>query len=254
MDFTEDKLTWDKFLDGQLMIRQPSNGYRAGVDPVFLAATVVAKPGQSVLELGCGVGVASLCLERRVGGLNLAGIEVQPEYAALARRNAKENGITFDVLEADIKSIPMPVRDAVYDHVILNPPYFLRAKGTSSDNLGRDIAIAGATPIGDWIDVATRRLRHWGYLTIIQNAERLQDVISAMDGRLGGVTVQPLSPRIGRDAELVIVQARKGGRGIFRLLAPIILHEGASHIADGDSYTPDIRRVLRDGAALKFNG
>ena len=50
--------TEDLFLDGRLRIRQPANGYRAGADPVFLAAAVPAKPGESVLELGCGAGVA----------------------------------------------------------------------------------------------------------------------------------------------------------------------------------------------------
>ena len=68
-------LTRDKFLDGQLTILQPRYGYRAGVDPVFLAASVPAKPGQNVLELGCGAGVASLCLARRVSGLSLFGVE-----------------------------------------------------------------------------------------------------------------------------------------------------------------------------------
>ena len=63
-------------------------GYRAGVDPVLLAASVPARAGQSVLDLGCGAGVAALCLAARVPGL-LAGLEVQPAYAALARRNAR---------------------------------------------------------------------------------------------------------------------------------------------------------------------
>ena len=32
------KTTADTFLGGQLVIEQPARGYRAGVDPVFLAA------------------------------------------------------------------------------------------------------------------------------------------------------------------------------------------------------------------------
>ena len=54
-------LTDDGFLDGRLRILQPKAGYRAATDPVLLAAFAPAEPGQSVVELGCGTGVASLC-------------------------------------------------------------------------------------------------------------------------------------------------------------------------------------------------
>ena len=81
-------MTENAFLGGRLRIRQPRRGYRAGVDPVILAASVPLRSGQSVLELGCGVGVASFCLAARVPDAVLTGIELQPDYAALARENA----------------------------------------------------------------------------------------------------------------------------------------------------------------------
>ena len=60
--FEDDALSCDAFLGGRLRIWQPRAGYRAGIDPVMLAAAVPARPRQSVLELGCGAGTASLCL------------------------------------------------------------------------------------------------------------------------------------------------------------------------------------------------
>ena len=87
------------FLDGKLVIRQPVTGYRAATDPVLMAATVPVVPGASVLDLGCGVGTAALCLGHRVPGVTLHGLEVQAGYADLARQNAKANGIDFDDLE-----------------------------------------------------------------------------------------------------------------------------------------------------------
>lgn len=68
MTFDSDLHSHDQFLGGRLMVAQPKTGYRAGVDPVLLAASVPAVRGESVLELGCGVGVASLCLAARVPG------------------------------------------------------------------------------------------------------------------------------------------------------------------------------------------
>ena len=70
-------------------------------------------------------------------------------------------------------------------------------------------------------------------------------------GRLGSLTLLPLAPREGRAATRVILQARKGGRGAFRLLAPFVLHLGPAHDGDRDSFTPTARAILRDGAALE---
>ncbi|MBL4813725.1 MAG: methyltransferase, partial [Rhodobacteraceae bacterium] len=47
MSWADDALTRDAFLGGDLQIFQPQNGYRAGTDPVLLAAAVDARPGQS---------------------------------------------------------------------------------------------------------------------------------------------------------------------------------------------------------------
>src|SRR5574343_1545621 len=100
--FTEDQLTDDKFLCGRLRLWQPAQGYRAATDPVLLAAACPATAGQSVLDLGCGAGAAALCLAARVPDLALAGLELQPEYADLARRNAARNGVAMQVECGDL--------------------------------------------------------------------------------------------------------------------------------------------------------
>ena len=117
----------DGFLGGRLRIAQPVRGYRAGADAVMLAAACPARPGESVLELGCGAGVALLCLGARVPGLALTGLELQPAYAALARRNAAANGIAARVAEGDLAHMPALLRGESFDHVIANPPYHFTA-------------------------------------------------------------------------------------------------------------------------------
>lgn len=235
-----------------MQVWQPRAGYRAGVDPVFLAAAVAAVPGQSVLELGCGVGVASLCLQHRVGGLDAVGLEVQGDYAALARRNAEANGLVFRVVTGDLRAMPAELRARSFDHVIANPPYFGAAAGTPAQDRGRETALREAVPLADWVDAGVRRLAPKGYLTVIQRADRLADLLAACDGRLGSLRVLPLAPRAGRDAELVILQARKGAKSRLRLLAPVILHRGDRHEADAESYTDGIREILRNGAKFQI--
>lgn len=243
-------LSRDAFLGGRLWIWQPKRGYRAGVDPVLLAAWVQAKAGQSVLELGCGVGVASLCLGVRVPGLLQAGIEVQPDYATLARRNAAEAGLPLEVVTADLSMLPPVMRQRQFDHVIANPPYFRRDQSVPAQDAGREKALGEGTALSLWIEVATRRVVDRGYVTVIQRAERLPELIGLMTARLGSVEVLPLIPRRGRAAQLVLIRGRKGGRAAFRLLDPVLMHRGTRHDGDGESYTPLVDDVLRMGAAL----
>ena len=243
-------LTCDAFLGGRLRLWQPRKGYRAGVDPVLLAASVPAQAGQTVLELGCGTGAALLALGRRVEGLALTGVELQPAYADLARRNATENGIAARIETADLCALPADLRNTGYDHVLMNPPYFDRAHGTGSEAADRDTAFGGDTPLSDWIDVATKRLAPKGRLSLIQRIERLPEVLGVLDDRLGGVTLCPISGRAGRAPGRFLLSAIKGGRAPFRMTAPLILHEGADHGMDAEDYTAPIRAVLREAAAL----
>lgn len=248
----EADLSRDAFLGGRLQVWQPKRGYRAGVDPVLLAASVPAKAGQSVLELGCGVGVASLCLAARVPGLVLTGVEIQPDYAELARRNAADAEAALEVVTADLTTLPAELRQRRFDHVIANPPYFLRDQSSPATDAGREVALGESTSLALWIETAARRVADGGYVTVIQRAERLPELIALMVARLGSVEVLPLTPRRGRPAQLVLIRGRKGGRAAFRLCDSVLMHAGAAHDSDRDSYTPLISTVLREGAALPF--
>lgn len=244
--------TVDAFLGGRLALKQPAVGYRAGVDPVLLASAVPAQSGQSVLELGCGTGAALLCLATRIGGLDLAAVEMQAHYADLCRANAATNNIMATIYTADLRNLPAALREKTFDHVIANPPYFERKAGNPSKSTDKDIAFAGDTGLVDWVDVATRRLKPKGHLTLIIKAHRMIDLLTVIDDRLGSLVVTPISGRLNQDADRILVQARKGGRAAFRLGAPVHLHAGTAHLRDGEDYRPEISDVLRNGAAFPF--
>lgn len=243
--------TQDAFLGGRVTLEQPAKGYRAGVDSVLLAAAVPAQSGQSVLDLGCGVGAAGLCLVARVGDIAFHGVEVQPDYADLCRANAARNETPASIHTADLRSLPQQLTAQTFDHVIANPPYFERASSIASPVPERDIAFAGAD-MATWIDVATRRLAPKGWLTLIQKADRLPEVLRAIDSRLGSISVVPIVGRVGRNADRFLLRARKGGRGAFRLHAPVALHTGENHRDDFPDYHPEIAAVLRQGAKFPF--
>ena len=248
MIFPDDALTDDKFLMGRLRLLQPAQGYRAATDPVLLAAACPASAGQSVLDLGCGAGAAALCLAARVPGLVLAGLELQPGYADLARRNAARNGIAMQVETGDITAIPAALRRG-FDHVIANPPYY-PAAGSPSPIKVRDTALRVETPVAAWVAAAATRLNPGGWLTMIFSTPNLPEALAALAPKLGSPLVLPLVPRDGREASRLILRARKGGRAAFRLLPPFVLHSGAAHDGDRENYTPAANAVLRDGADM----
>lgn len=240
-------------LGGRVHIWQPRDGYRAGTDPVLLAASIDARAGQTVLELGCGGAPALVCLGARVPDLDLTGVELQPAYAALARQNLVENGLNGRIFEADLTALPAEILERRFDHVIANPPYFLKPDRTAAQDRGREIALAGETPLADWVKAAAKRLVPGGYATFIQRAERLPDLLTPMAAQLGALELLPLAPRAGRPPRLILIRGRKLGRAAFRMHPPVVMHRSDAHQNHGSDYSTIIELVMKKAAALPFS-
>lgn len=240
------------FLGGHLSLLQPKHGYRAGADPVFLAAAVAAKAGQSVLDLGCGAGTALFCLAVRVDGLDLTGVELQAELVGLAEQNAARNGLTARIVQGDVADLPEEIRERRFDHVITNPPFFDRARGSAAAGAGREVGRGEGVNLATWLDVALRRTAPKGRLTLINRIERLPECLTALQERAGDIVVLPLLPRRDRAAKLFLMTARKDAKGPFTLQAPLVLHEGDRHDEDRDSYSARAQDILRRGQALSL--
>ncbi|SDE37781.1 tRNA1(Val) A37 N6-methylase TrmN6 [Paracoccus isoporae] len=238
----------DAFLGGRLQIAQPVRGYRAGADAVMLAAACPAKSGQSVLELGCGAGVAALCLMTRVAGLDVTGLERDAVFAGLARDNAARNRLKLSVVEADLASLPAELRAISFDHVMMNPPYF--DHGTASENRLRAGPRHEVTPLPVWLDAALRRLRPGGKVTVIHQPARLEVLLAGLTGRAGDITIRPIAARAGREAGRLILTARKGARGRLRLMSPFVMHDADRHRGDQEDLTAEAQAVLRHGGKL----
>lgn len=249
---TNADLTCDKFLGGRLNIWQPKQGFRSGTDAILLASAVPVKPHESVLELGCGVGVVSLSLGCHAEGLRLCGVELQEHYAALAERNAQENSTDFEVVRGDVLQPDADLKERNFDHVVSNPPYFVTQKLT--DPARQDKAIAHVSRPGtthDWVVQGLKRLKPKGYITVIQCVERMPELVGAIASGCGDMVVIPISSRAGEPASRVIIRGRKGAKGGAILRAPLIMHKDV-HASDAASkYSELATSILRDGHRIQ---
>jgi tRNA1(Val) A37 N6-methylase TrmN6 len=238
-----DDTTEDAILGGQLRLRQPAKGYRTGIDPILLAAAAPASA--RALDLGCGTGAAALCLARRLPEVEVAGLEIQPGLAALAKENVRLNGLEarIRILEGDLLQPPM-LLSGDFDLVMANPPFHAAGQATAPADSGRALGhVEGVADLARWIGQALKLAGPKGLLLLIHRPERLGDLLALLEGRAGGITVFPLWPGSGRPARRILLLARKGSAAPLSLAAGLVLHE-----ADG-RYTAAADAVLR-GAAL----
>lgn len=233
----------DKFIGGRVVVRQMDSGFRSGLDAVMLAASIPAKEGEEVLELGAGAGAASLCLARRTN-CSVFGIEIDPVLAALADENAAENDLSQSVrfVAGDVLNMPAELR-RTFEHVMCNPP-FHDEDGQTSPDAGRALALQDRGSLADWLTGGMKRVVSNGTFTVILRADRMNEALEALGER--GVTVFPLWPRAGEAAKRILIRAVKGSRAPFALLPGLVLHEA------GSNYTRAANAILRDGAALEF--
>jgi arsenite methyltransferase len=90
----------------------------AGVaNPFSLGAL---RPGEDVLDIGCGAGMDTLIAAQMVGPSGtVTGIDMTPAMAAKARRSVAEMGLTtVTIVEGSAEELPFP--DAAFDVVISN--------------------------------------------------------------------------------------------------------------------------------------
>jgi tRNA1Val (adenine37-N6)-methyltransferase len=231
-------------LRNRLRYRQPVQGYRTGIEPVLLAAAVPARPGEMVLEAGAGAGAGLLCLAARVPGVVGTALELDAGMAALAGENLAANG--FAACRAVVGDVAHAAAFGPVDHAFANPPWH-DAAGTASPVPARNAAKRASAELpGHWVKGLVAALRGRGSLTLILPASGVPAWLATLLANgLGAPMLRPLWPREGQAAKLVLLSGVKGGRGGFRLMPGLTLHEGAGH--EGAGFTAAAERILRDG-------
>src|SRR5229473_1934016 len=198
------EFTEDAFLGGQLRLRQPKSGHRAGHDALLLAAATLARSGDRVVDFGAGVGAAGLAVAKRVTGIELVLVVTSAADAFAAARLSPDS----------------------VDVVLMNPPFNDPARHRASPDKARVSAhVATVATLDSWIHAGRRILKSGGVLSLIWRADGLAEVLAALDRGFGGLAILPVHGDPKQPAIRVLIRAIKGGKAPTEVHAALMLND-----------------------------
>jgi len=204
---------------------------------------------KNVLDIGCGVGAASLCLAARVPGCRVVGIDRQSELVRLADDNIALNDLASRVtaMHGDLLHPPPLLEPGSFAQIIANPPFLAAGIASPSPIPGKaQASVEGEADLAAWMRFALAMARNRAGITFIHRADRLGALLAELAGRAGDIVVFPLWPGEGKPSKRVIVHARKGGGAALKLMPGLVLHRH-----DGRN-TDEAEAILRRGAPLNL--
>jgi tRNA1Val (adenine37-N6)-methyltransferase len=215
--------TIDTILSGALTVVQPRDGYRFSIDSILLGRFVKVRKRDRVLELGAGCGVISIMIAALWHPREVVAIEIQPEMAVLAERNAALNQLdSIRVVNADLRARRIgQLAPASFDVVVANPPYRALHRGRTSPNPGRRIARdESSATLAEFVTAAKRCASNGAKVAFVFDASRSTELLRWLStNSLEPKRIRFVHPRADAPASTILVEARKGG-GLETIVEP----------------------------------
>lgn len=217
---------------GDYIIVQDTEDYAFSQDSVILANLASLSKTDTVLDLGCGTGILATLAIVKKGVAHAVGIDVQEHACDLARKSTQINGLQdkLEIVNGDVRDAKNLVKAESFDKVLCNPPYFTsgasdKVKGVSRTQSGADI--------GDFVASAAWALRFGGDLYIVYKADNLASLFSALDKHnLAPKEMTVVFAKPSKNADIVIVKARKGGKEGLKIKSLIVKNEDGEDTAE----------------------
>jgi len=222
--------------------------YRIGTDSVLLAYFAYSSCANKKIfaaDLGSGSGILSILLATLNQSLTVDAIELQSEAVINSRENARLSGVSdrVNVIESDIRKHREYLKSGIYDLVVANPPYYAVSAGALSDNLCRATSRSEiACSLDDIIKAASYLTRWGGSFSLVHKPERLSDAFRTMyKYGFEPKRMRAVQNKVTSEPNLILVEARRGGKPSLKFEAPLILRN------DDDTDSDEIQKIYHRG-------
>ncbi|MCD7999025.1 MAG: tRNA1(Val) (adenine(37)-N6)-methyltransferase [Clostridiales bacterium] len=210
-------------------IIQKRNGFCFGMDAVLLSGFARVKPGEKAIDLGTGTGIIPILLEAKYEGEHYTGLEIQNEMADMAARSVALNHLEekVSIVKGDIKEASRLFGAASFDVVTSNPPYMNDAHGLKNPDLPKAISRHEVLcTLDDVTREAARLLRPGGRFYMVHRPHRLIEIITALTKyKLEPKRMKMVHPFVEKDANMVLIEAVRGGKSMIKVEAPIVVYQ-----------------------------
>lgn len=214
------------------------NGYRIiqnekkfcfGMDAVLLSGFARAGKKEKVLDLGTGTGIIPILMEAKTEGEHFSALEIQPEMAEMARRSIALNALEekISIVTGDIKEASTIFGKASFHVVTCNPPYMNQNHGLKNPDEPK--AIARHEVLCTFADVAREAaalLVPGGRFYLVHRPHRLTEIFNELQkNRLEPKRMRFVHPYVGEEANMVLIEAFRGGKPQMRIEPPLVVYE-----------------------------
>ena len=209
-------------------IIQKKKGFCFGMDAVLLSGFAQVKEGEAAVDLGTGTGIIPILLEAKTKGKHFTGLEIQEEVAEMAERSVRLNQLEarVDIVRGDIREASRLFGKASFDVVTSNPPYMNDNHGLKNPELPKAIARHEVfCTLDDVCREASLLLKSGGRFYMVHRPHRLAEIITALKTyKLEPKRMKLVHPFVDKEANMVLIEAVRGGRSMMKVEAPIIVY------------------------------
>lgn len=231
---------FDYLLKEDLRIIQNDAVFSFSTDALLLGHFTNVRKRDRILDMCTGNGVIPLLLSDK-GQNEITGVEIQPQLVSMAQRSVSANNLSHRIMiqEMDINAIPKYFKPAQFDLITCNPPYFKKNQVHQHQLEAHKIARHEIyCTLDDCLRVANHALKQGGRMVMVHRAERLLDVFTSMRRyQLEPKQLHMIYSKPGKDAQTIVVEARKGGNQGLHIAPPFYMYD------DNNEYTLEMRRV-----------
>lgn len=232
----------DQLFSTDVKIIQNKAVFSYSIDSVLLSRFPKIPSKGLIVDLCSGNGAVGLFASTRTQA-PITLVELQERLADMAERSIQLNRLEKQVtmVQDDLKNLLEHVPRSQVDLILCNPPYF-KSTETSKKNLSEHYLLARheiTTNLEEICQVSRHALKSNGRLAMVHRPDRFLDILDTLrQYNLAPKRVQFVYPKMGKDANMLLIEAIKdGSTDGLKILPPLFVHK------DNGDYTDEIFEI-----------